>query len=77
MQMMADKRPEEKSFEPLLLTSEQAAKALGISIRYLFTLRQQGDIFGIKIGNKLLYSVDMLRAFANGESVERWKKTSG
>jgi len=77
MQMMADKKPEEKSFEPLLLTSEQAAKALGISIRYLFTLRQQGDIFGIKIGNKLLYSVDMLRAFANGESVERWKKTSG
>ena len=32
MQIMKEKAPEEKSsvFEPLLLTSEQAAKALGI-----------------------------------------------
>jgi hypothetical protein len=77
MQIMADKRPEGKTFEPLLLSSEQAAKALGISVRYLFTLRQREEIFSVKMGNKLMYSVEMLRAFANGESVERWRKTSG
>ena len=78
MEIMA-KKPEELSpaFQPLLLTSDQAAKALGISVRYLFTLRQRGDIVGKKMGHKLLYSVEMLQAFANGESVERWKKTSG
>jgi len=67
MQIMKDTTPEEKSsvFEPLLLTSEQAAKALGISVRYLYTLRQNGDIFGIKLGGgKWMYSVEMLRAFA-------------
>ena len=60
MQITIEKTPEAKSsvFEPPLLTSEQAAKALGVSV---FTLRRRGEIFGIKTGNKLLYSVDMLR----------------
>ena len=78
MQIKKDK-PEEKlaELEPLLLTSEQAARVLGVSVRYLFTLRKQGDIVSRPLGGKLLYSMEMLRAFANGESVERWKKTSG
>jgi len=78
MQIKKDK-PEEKlaELEPLLLTSEQAARVLGVSVRYLFTLRKQGDIVSRPLGVKLLYSVEMLRAFANGESVERWKETSG
>ena len=76
MQIMKEKTPEEKSpaLEPLLLTSEQAAKVLGVSVRYLFTLRKNRVIFAKKLGGKLLYSVEMLKAFANGESVERWNK---
>ena len=78
MQIKKEKTPEEKlsALEPLLLNSEQAAKVLGVSVRYLFTLRKSGVIYSKQLGGKLLYSVEMLKAFANGESVERWNTTA-
>ena len=79
MQIMKEKTPEVKpsALEPLLLNSGQAAKALGISVRYLYTLRKSGKIVGKELGGgKWMYSVEMLRAFANGESVERWNTTA-
>ena len=65
------------SIEPVLLNARQTALALGLSERQIFHLLKQGELPPRKVGNRLLYSVEMLRAFANGESVERWKKTSG
>ena len=67
MQIMKEKTPEVKpsALEPLLLKSGQAAKVLGISVRYLYTLRKSGKIVGKELGGgKWMYSVEMLRAFA-------------
>ena len=45
----------------LLLTEQEAAKALGISRRTLWTLRNNGQIPSIRIGKCVRYSVDSLK----------------
>ena len=51
MQIKNPKAPEEKlsALEPLLLNSEQATKVLGVSVRYLFTLRKSGVIYTLTV----------------------------
>jgi excisionase family DNA binding protein len=41
--------------EPLLWNARQAAKALGISDRTLFTLTKSGDVPHIRIGRRIMY----------------------
>jgi excisionase family DNA binding protein len=45
----------------LLLTPPEAAKALGISTRTLWTLTASGDVPSLKIGRLVRYPVDALR----------------
>jgi Helix-turn-helix domain len=47
---MADSTP----IAPLLLTEAQAARAMGVSVRTMFSLRRRGLAF-LKIGSKTLY----------------------
>ena len=47
----------------LLLTPPEAAKALAVSARTLWTLTKDGEIGHIKVGRLVRYSVDDLRAF--------------
>jgi len=47
----------------LLLKAADAAKALAISERTLWTLTNTGEITPIKIGRSVRYPVDELRAF--------------
>jgi len=44
----------------LALSREEAAKALGVSERHLWTYTNCGEIPHIRIGNRVLYPVDML-----------------
>jgi excisionase family DNA binding protein len=47
----------------LLLSVPETAKALGISERSLFSLSASGEIRCIRIGRRVLYSVEELQRF--------------
>jgi excisionase family DNA binding protein len=47
--------------EKLLLTEVEAAKALGISPRTLWTLRDEGKIPFVRIGKCVRYSIEALK----------------
>lgn len=53
--------------ENLLLTNAEAAKALRISVDTLTELRDAGKIRCIRIGCRVYYSPDELRAFVTKE----------
>lgn len=53
--------------ENLLLTNAEAAKALRISVDTLTELRDAGKIRCIRIGSRVYYSPDELRAFVTKE----------
>ena len=46
---------------PLALRAEDAAKALGIGKRLLWTLTNQGEIPHVRLGRAVVYPVDALR----------------
>lgn len=46
-----------------LLSETEAAKILGISSRTLWTLRTKGEVKALKIGSRVLYDHQDLRAF--------------
>ncbi|TWT86588.1 Helix-turn-helix domain protein [Pseudobythopirellula maris] len=48
---------------PLLLTADQAAKALSISPRKLWSLTAGGEIPHVRIGRSVRYPADGLQAF--------------
>lgn len=48
---------------PMLLTARDAANALAICERTLFTLTKRGDIRAVRIGTRVLYDPRDLRAF--------------
>ena len=54
-------RPTEQ--QPLLVSTRDAAKMLGICQRTLWTLTDRGDLPRVKFGQIVRYSVDDLRAF--------------
>lgn len=60
----------EANISPLALRPKQAAQALGISTRTLYTLTKEGAIPAKKIGHgkrsAVLYAVADLEAFLNG-----------
>ena len=47
----------------LALRPRDAAKAIGVSARTLWTLTKKGEIPHFRIGRSLLYPVDALRAW--------------
>ena len=56
---------------PFLLTSREAANALAISERTLFSLRKAGEIVAVQIGKSVRFSETELRRFiARRETVE-------
>ncbi len=50
----------------LALSERDAARALGISPRTLWELRTRGEVPYRRIGRRVLYSVDALRAWLTG-----------
>jgi excisionase family DNA binding protein len=56
--------------EPLLLSADQAAVALGISRRTLFTMTSRGEIAVCRLGARVMFSRDSLAKFiASRESI--------
>jgi hypothetical protein len=49
--------------EAMLLSEREASRALGVTARTLFTLRQGGEITHCKIGARVMYAPDDLRDF--------------
>lgn len=47
--------------EKLLLSSQEAARVLGISTRHLYVLRMERGLPHVRLGEKLAYPVDALR----------------
>jgi excisionase family DNA binding protein len=58
--------------ETLLLTNAEAAKALHISVDTLTELRDAGKIRCVRIGSRVYYSPDELRAFITKEGQMKW-----
>lgn len=52
---------------PLLLTSRDAAKALAVCGRTLFSLTKSGQVPCVRIGRAVRYSPADLHAFINGQ----------
>ena len=44
-----------------LLDQREAAKILGVSVRYLWTLRTSGKLPFLKVGNRIKYRIEDLR----------------
>lgn len=61
--MSAFTQMDEQTIKPMLLTARQAAKALTISERKLWTLTQQGEIPVVKSGRSVRYDPADLRAW--------------
>ena len=59
--MFAHQKP--KEIDPLLLSPQQASRALAISERTLFTLTKSGNVPHIRIGKLVRYSVDGLKRY--------------
>ena len=51
------------AIEQLLVSTKDAAAALGISTRSLWTLTNQGEIDFVRVGRSIKYSPDHLREF--------------
>ncbi|MFC1782009.1 helix-turn-helix domain-containing protein [Planctomycetota bacterium] len=59
---MLDKK-EEFVIEPLLLSAKDTAKALSISERTLWTYTKNGEIPCVRLGDRVLYDPQDLRAW--------------
>ena len=69
---------EDEAIAYLALSARDAARALGICRRTLHTLTQEGDLPVVRVGRRLLYRPESLRAWlaareqrGNGESAEK------
>ncbi|MFO0897985.1 MAG: helix-turn-helix domain-containing protein [Pirellulales bacterium] len=55
-------------YEPLALRPREAAKALGVSDRTLWSWTHHGDIPHLRIGRTVLYPVEGLQAWLRSRS---------
>ena len=47
-----------------LLSNREASQLLGLSERYLWTLRQRGELTFLRVGNRIKYRIQDLRKWA-------------
>jgi len=73
-------RPTDETVEvcPLALRAPDAARALGLSERQLWTLTNSGQIPCVRFGARIVYPVDMLREWLTeqGRKSIRQRKTN-
>jgi excisionase family DNA binding protein len=50
---MGHKQPERDVGEPLMLTYKEAAKKIGISVRWLYVLMKKGEIHSLDLGGQV------------------------
>lgn len=62
--------------EPLLLTAREAAKALNICERTLYSLTKAGELPVVRIGRAVRYNVQDIKDFIEKKSSENSKKTA-
>lgn len=66
---MAERRePTPDPVPTLALRSKDAARAIGIGPRLLWSLTNQGVIPHVKIGRRVVYPVDLLRQYLQREA---------
>ena len=54
--------------QQLAYSEQDAAKLLSISPRTLFTLRKEGKVRAVKVGNRVIYSREELKRFLAGSA---------
>jgi excisionase family DNA binding protein len=62
---------------PLALRPRQAAAALNISARTLWTLTRRGEVPCVRVGRAVLYGVDDLRRWLAKQATTATKATEG
>ncbi len=67
--MFAHQKP--KDIDPLLLSPQQASRALAISERTLWALTKAGTVPHIRIGKLVRYSVEGLRKYIEQAAEEK------
>jgi hypothetical protein len=60
----------------LLIDARAASAALSISPRKLWTLTNAGEVPHVKIGRRILYSPDALRAYIEAQSFRGSQRTA-
>jgi excisionase family DNA binding protein len=53
--------------EKLAYNADEAARAIGLSVRYIRELVAKGKLRSVKVGKRRLISTESLRKFVNGE----------
>ncbi|GAB6166209.1 hypothetical protein JCM19992_22090 [Thermostilla marina] len=53
----------------LLLSEREAARALGVSARHLYTLRKRGEVPFVLLGQRVLYSPAALQGWIRERSI--------
>jgi excisionase family DNA binding protein len=61
----------ESAVERLTASTVEAAKMIGVSPGMIAKLTRQGKLTGKKIGRRVLYSIQELRRFIDGDQTER------
>jgi excisionase family DNA binding protein len=61
---------QKQTIEPLLISSMQAAKSLGICERQLFTMTKNGSIPCVRIGKRVLYDIQDLRQWIDQQKTK-------
>lgn len=60
-----------REIEKLLLTSEEACEVLAISPRKLWSMKSAGEIPHVRVGRRVHYSIDDLRAWIEANRSQR------
>lgn len=58
----------QRTDQQLAYNEQEAARLLSISPRTLFTLRKEGNVRAVKVGNRVVYSRDELLRFLNSST---------
>ncbi len=65
---MKDRTPDKLRQSPLAVSRQDAAELLGISERLLWTMTNAGKIPHVRIGARVLYPVNQLRAWLDKQA---------
>jgi excisionase family DNA binding protein len=70
---MGHKQPERDVGEPLMLTYREAARKIGVSLRWLYHLMREGEIRKLELGPQVMrIPMSECEAYVERKKAEQW-----
>ena len=60
-------QPEQKDIERIGVSAEVAAEMIGVGVRTMWNLAKEQKIHTVRVGNRVVFSVQSLREFIDGK----------